>query len=208
VKLEEAIGRPGRHLIEDGVVEMTMGVQFFLAGVMVWFGHFFVWYWIAACFLSGWVIRILKKRVIAPRAGYVVPREEEIEVRISPSGLKLDSTSRRYAIVIGALVLWTLGLLVMIPNRMFPQVPERWRGAIGVWSGMLVAAWFVSIAVRYKSSRYFWLAALALGLGVWTYGRHGDPIGNLLLMMTCLSGAWALLGAMQLRKFLRENPRA
>jgi hypothetical protein len=220
MNLDDIVERPSRHAIEDGVMEMTMGVQFFLTGVLLWFGNplhhgpvwakspfSFFWLWIPACFISGRVIKLLKERVIAPRAGYVTPREEEVEIRITSKGIKVDSTTVVYIFVAGALVLWTVGLLALFPNRWFPPIPERSHWVAGCSIAVSLAALFTWIASRYKMPRYWWLAALSLAFGGWMYAKNGDPADSLLLMMTCLAAGWALGGAVRLIAFLKMNPR-
>jgi hypothetical protein len=223
MKLEEIIKRPSRHWMEDGVVELAFGVQFLLFGGIVWFsstlspGSSFMYFFsnassgliIGIIFTCQWAMRRLKERVIAPRAGYVMPRQEEIKVRISPKGIQIDRTSVYYLIAAGALVLFTLGLISAIRN------PEwgRWAG-LGPWKRMfgpciaiLLAICLAWTARKYGMPRYYWLAAFSLALGGWLYARNDDPIISFFLLYTCLSGGFALAGAMQLRAFLKANPR-
>ena len=154
MKVDEAIARPLRHSMEDGVVEMTLGVQLFLMGVLCLSWKLPVgipWLTVLPFLITGRVIQLLKERVVAPRAGYVVPREEELEIRVSSQGIKIDKASQRMLIITGALVVWTLGLLVLIPNRMFPHLPGRWQGMVGVWIAVSLAA----CSQRRFSSRQF-----------------------------------------------------
>ena len=134
-------------------------------------------------------------------------REEDVEIRVSSKGVKVDSTTRQYLMVAAALVLWTFGLLVLMPNRMFPHLPARANWVVGFSIAVSLAAFFTWIALRHKMARYGWLAAFSLALAGWMYARNGDPVHNILVMMTCLCGGWALLGALQLRTFLKTNPR-
>jgi len=198
-------------VMEDGVVEMTMGVQFFLGGLIVWFGKAYPFsffsFWLPACFLSGQIIKLLKERVIAPRAGYVTPREEEVEIRVTSHGVKVDSTTVRYMFVAGALVLWTVALLAMFPNRLFPPIPERSRWVVGFSIAVSLAGVFAWIASRCKMLRYWWLAALSLAFAGWMYAGSAGPAVSLLLMMTGLAGGWALGGAVRFITFLKTNPR-
>ena len=120
---------------------------------------------------------------------------------------QVDSTTVLYIFRGGALVLWTVGLLALFPNRWFPPIPERSHWMVGFSFAVSLAAFFTWIALRCKMPRYWWLAALSLAFGGWMYSRNGDPAKSVFLMMTCLAGGWALGGAVRLIIFLKTTPR-
>jgi hypothetical protein len=220
--LNEIVERPKKHLMEDGVVELMLGVQFFLAGIIFWCGSqlrhgsalekFYSFgqsgLFVFVCISCTWGTKRLKERVIAPRAGYVLPREEEIEIHISSKGLRVDATSKRYLIVAGALVLWTLGLLAVMPgpaNRWSWYVPVRWRWILGFCIPLFATAYFASAAWRYGLSRYYWLAAWSLMIGAFVFARHDPPMASFLLTEVGVAGGCAVMGAIRLRRFLKTN---
>jgi hypothetical protein len=63
MKVDEAIERPFRHSMEDGVVEMTLGVQLFLMCVLCLSWKLPVgipWLTVLPFLISGRVIQLLK----------------------------------------------------------------------------------------------------------------------------------------------------
>jgi len=203
-----------------------MGVQWFLTGAIFWFGQtlshgssFGKFYSFATSFLwcgaiagAWWGTKKLKENIVAPRAGYVTLREQGVKLRVSAKGVKFDFSSVRDLVVLGLVLLCTLGVLAFFLNRTtergwWTDNPQNWDWMIGFCIAMLFSVTFGWSAWQYQAPRYWWLAALSLALAGWEYRKTGDPIGDIVAIMTWLGGGMALMGAVRLRAFLQANPR-
>jgi hypothetical protein len=219
VKVNEAIERPWRYWIEDGVVEFALGFLCFLTGAIFWFGQtldrgsaFADVYTVAAPCVCGvvwatpiWGMRKLKERVILPRAGYVSVSESVRLVRRNSIGLaKINFSSKSLPLAsVAVLGAWAF---LEARDELWLNDPGRWGSIIGVSLAAWLAVCFALAALQFKAERFLWLVALALAIGWWTYGKGNDPALDLMIMMTWLGGGSALIGAWRLRKFVSANP--
>jgi len=219
VKLDEVMERPRLYWIEDGVVELALGLVSFLTGAIFWFGHtlrgstFAEIYTIAAPCVCGvvlagsvWWMKRLKERVVVPRAGYVAVTESARLIRYNSIGVgKINSSSKALPLaIVGCLGTWAF---IEARDELWLKDPSRWGAIIALSLAAWLAVCFVLAALQFKARRYLSAAALALAAGWWTYGRGNDPSLDLMIMMTLLGGEFVLMGAWRFRKFLTANPR-
>ncbi len=208
------------------MLELTFGLQWFLAGAIFWFGQtlppggsFAKFYsfadsgmWLCVILGSMWGMRKLKERVIAPRAGYVA-LEDSAPVRLgaSSSGAKLEITSARRAIMMGMGMVACLGILMLsLTWKSYPNIApddwQRWSRMIGIAIPIAATMYITWAALRYKAPRYLWLAGLSVGLAAWMFLTRA-PFERTSVMLTWWGGGLAVIGAIRLRSFLAANPR-
>jgi hypothetical protein len=202
-KLKEIIDRPNQHWMEDGVVELMLGLTFFLTGAVWWFertlprsssfGMAPPLPWMIIILACWWGRNILKERVIAPRAGYVTLRDTT-DGGVGPFKSRL---------LVRMLWFVFFAVIFRIAHR---WTPERWTWVTGdIWMAV-IGICMVGSALHYKAPRYLWLAGLSFAVAGWMYLTHA-PIEKMDIAMTWLGAGFALLGAIQLRDFLATHPR-
>jgi len=218
VALDEVVERPRRHLMDDGVVELALGLLFFLTGAIWGFGRtltrgstFADVYTIAAPCLCGvvwvasiWGMKKLKERAIVPRAGYVSLHESVRVIRHTSTGLRINFSSK--ALPLAVVVFVGFWGWLEASQRLWIRDPNRWGWIIGLSLAGWLAVCLVWTALQFKAPRYLWLAALSLAVGWWTYGRSSDPNLDLMAMLTWLGAGSVLMGSLRLRTFLKANP--
>jgi hypothetical protein len=218
-KLDETIERPRRYWIEDGVIEFGLGLLSFFTGAIFWFGQrldrgstFTDVYTIAAPCLCGviwvasvWLMKKLKERIVVPRAGYVAVRESAKLIRYTSQGARINLSSK--LLPLASVVFLGAWALIEARDELWLKDPSRWgwiiRLSLAVWLAVCLA-W---TALQFKAPRYLWLVLLALAVGLWTYAKSSDPTADLMMMLTWLGGASAVMGAWRFRNFLIANPR-
>jgi len=219
----DAIGKHvERSNVENGVSEIANGVQlawmglFFLVQAMVTGSAGFMvsrtdpvfesagWYigfaaWCLGGYLPArWLARRLKRQLIEPRAGMVVPRRPKLSakqwIRVSVAG-------------------GLAGLVFVAPvNYVLLETKQIESGANAGTTTMLLAAVFGLLlffgALRFRLRRFFVLAALSLCLG---YAMVFLCMGNgFSLAAYCffIGVATTVSGGLALRAFVRQNPLA
>jgi hypothetical protein len=221
MKLQEAIDRPRQRWAEDGVVELTMGLQWFFTGAIFWFGQTldhgssFARFWafaqsiLWACVSLGgmWAIKRLKEQVIAPRAGYVALREPAVRVRVTSSGKAVSLPSRRILMTVIALACSVGVYLLVVNSGWWMENPRQWSWMIGPLFALAAAIYILWAVSRFDVPRYLWLAGLALILAVWLFWTRA-PFERTTVVLAWLGGGLAVMGAIRLKSFLRENPRS
>ena len=210
MKMNEIVGRPARHWMEDGSVELAFGIQAVLTGAVFLIGQISapdstfskVYSFLAAglwgCVIFGsqWAIKRLKERLVAPRAGYVVL--PEAKWRFSSGRTLLWITP------VGAVVFFLfLTFMFQIPIDNFRRSP--W--VVGFGCALVFAVISIWSAVYYKMPRYFLLALWSACFAVWIYGRGSDSLGPLMMLMVWIGFGYAAIGAWRVVEFLRANPR-
>jgi hypothetical protein len=217
MRVSELIELPARHWMEDGSVELALGVQSFLAGAVFLFGqtlaadslvrqvYSFVApaLWFVVIIGAQWGIRYLKERVIAPRAGYIVLQQSGGMLR-SPHDWMLRFP--RAPIVPLAVTTVILCFTLSIPRIAGSLSGSGW--IMGFSCALLFALLSAWSARYYKSPRYFLLALWMLCCAAWMCGRSGDAIGQLMIPLMWMGLGMAVMGAWRLNGFLRANPRA
>jgi len=217
-KLDEVIERPRRHWIEDGAVELMLGLLFFLTGVIFLFGHtlmrgsnFVDVYTLAVPCVCGvvwvtcmWGLKRLKERVVVPRAGYVTVSESAKLLRYTSRGMRINSSSKMLPLATVMFVgFWGWA---GESHKLWAEDQIRWGWIIGLSLAVWLAICFVWTAFQFKGPRYLWLAALSLAVGYWLARSSGGPNADVMVMMTWVGGGTALIGALRLRSFLIDNP--
>jgi hypothetical protein len=211
MRLSEIIERPARHWMEDGSVELALGVQSFLTGAVFLFGqtlaadssirqvYSFVApaLWFVVIIGSQWGIKYLKERVIAPRAGYIALQQSGGMLR-SPHGWMLRFPR-------GPIV--PLGVITVILCLTFAGGLGHSGWFIGFACAVVFSLLSVWSAMYYQSPRYFLLALWLFCCAAWMFGRSGDAIGQLMIPLMWMGLGMAVMGAWRLIEFLRANPR-
>jgi hypothetical protein len=210
MKISEAVERPVRHWMEDGSVELALGVQSFLTGAVFLFGqtlaadsslrHAYSFLapalWCGVIVGSQCAIKYLKERIIAPRAGYIALQQSSGMLR-SPHDWMLRFP--RAPIVPVAVI--TVFLYVMFAGGL----NRGWN--LGFACAVVFALLSVWSAMYYKSPRYFLLALWLLCCAAWMFRRSGDAIGQLMIPLMWMGLGMAVMGAWRLIEFLKANPR-
>lgn len=221
MKIDEIIDRPRRRWAEDGVVELTMGLLWFLTGAIFWFGQtvqprssfgaFWAFaqsiLWFCALFGSTWAMRRLKERVIAPRGGYVALMDAPATGHIAVKGMVLPFRWWRLLgpvlTLLCSLALWWL----KSHDGWWRENPRAWTWMMGPAFALFLVIFILWWAVwRLRVLRYLWLAGLALVLGLWMYLTRA-PFERNSVMIAWLGGGLAVMGAIRFKSFLRDNPR-
>jgi len=198
--------------MEDGSVELALGVQSFLTGAVFLFGqtlaaadssvrqvYSFVApaVWFVVIIGSQWGIKYLKERVIAPRAGYIALQRSGGMLR-SPHDWMLRFP--RAPIV-------PLAVITVFLCLMFAGSLSRSGWIMGFSCALLFALLSAWSAMYYKSPRYFLLALWLLCCAAWMFRSSGDAIGQLMIPLMWMGLGMAVMGAWRLNGFLRANPR-
>jgi hypothetical protein len=163
--------------MEDGMVDITLGVQWLFLGSIFQFGETpfglgaALAIWTGISLWSVWKFRSWKGRVVAPRTGYVA---------LPMSG----GISWRSAAPL---------VLCLAPVLAIPRL-----GVATGFAGM-VAAYFVWLAWECGIPRYLAVAAVALAAGA---GGHGIPF-----LLMAVGAAFAGAGGLRLAIFLSAHPR-
>ena len=199
IDLKEIERRPTRYWNVDGLPELTMGMLWMLWGGAWLFGQTLprgaVWntYWLItpatlafSAFAAVWLTKKLKERITFPRAGYVEWKEPTRVQRLSAAGIAMAT----------ALV---LAMLIM---------KSRTQGLENVAApgmGVLLSLAFVVASIRERAPHYLPVAGVALALGlVLGAMKTGWEAANWLFI--AVGAVSALLGAVRLRSFIRDNP--
>jgi hypothetical protein len=191
-----------QYWFEDGIVEIAVGALFLLLAGYFYvdttqpdslfanlLGGLFVLLLVSGWYLVGWIIKLLKERLIYPRTGYVAFRRDKNSSK--PLRLAL-------ALIVGALMGAMFATLALNPPLGLNFMP--------LGSGLVMALVFGLIGYRTALPRFYGLAAFGLVLGA---GMGLSQIGNG-LGMTAIYALMALAlistGLVILSRYLRQNP--
>jgi hypothetical protein len=205
--LDEVTRRPMRYLSEDGVPDLTLGLQSLLVGVIFLIAfelpkgsaisHIYIFaaqiLW--GCCILGmrWGVKALKTQVTFPRGGYVALATCRANNRVSAWSFRI--------LRVGGVVLATLMVSqVLAKSGAIPW--ERFSVpvvAIGMALVMSVSGW------RYKRPYMLWLAVFSLLLGVFVDQFQEGGTG-ICWMLIGLGAGIAAAGLFRLRGFLASHP--
>lgn len=191
--------RPAKYWNADGLPELMMGVTWILWGGAMWFGQSLprgtAWnaYWMitpAFLALSGvaatWATRKLKARITFPRGGYVAWKEPTRAARLASAGIA--------AVTAAALV----GLIARSRAAGVEQI-------VVPGFGVLLSVGFVVASLKQRAPHLLVLAGVALMLGL-AFSVRSAGWDSMNWMLIAIGAASALVGAVRLRLFLRQNP--
>jgi hypothetical protein len=197
--LKEIERRPAKYWNVDGLPELMMGLMW-----IVWGGAWLVgqslprgaaWnlYWTftpVLLVLSGMAAlratKKLKARITFPRTGYVEWKEP----------------TRAHRLVGSVVAMTTAAAMVALIMRSRTEGLEQ-MAAPGL--GVLLGLGFVGASLAQRAPHLLWLAGVALVLG-WAFGTLNMGWDAMNWMLIGLGMATALMGAIRLRVFLKQNP--
>jgi hypothetical protein len=195
MKVTEAIDRPRNYLSETGVPWLVSGLAFSLLG-----GSSFIQQvlpleyklipaWVAiGCailvFIAGWA---LKRRLVFPRGGYVQPVDPEFGMR---EWIQM------------ALTLAGIGALFLILKL---TTTASWFELSGTAFAVCFAAIIAGAGWKMKRPKMYWLAIYLLCLGALLLWLR-LPYTSRAALQFGVGTPMAIIGAIRLRKFLKENP--
>jgi len=197
-ELREIERRPLRYWNVDGLPELWMGVLWLMTGGL-WLvgsslpkGLFHSAFWImtgivvpVAALACQWALLKLKERLTYPRAGYVCERQPGL---LAWFGL---------AAVILAMVAFILAAFGSSDSkRLMPLI-----------FGIAIAGGFIVSIRRLRATWLNWFALAPLSLGAYSYWRELGVVGFDWLFIV-IGTVCTISGALRLRRFLRENPKA
>jgi len=191
-ELETMRSRAARETYSDGILELVVGVLFFIVALASGRPAFY-WMYIIAILILGPGLKRLKAHYTYPRIGFVKLPDEQ------PRRLQRG------------ILTWVLGvfLLVAAVLTVTGHLTDNlaWRRAAPALGGMLFAGGFLYLAQRSRLWRHYLLATASASVGLlMTWPLVAEPYGNLrvwALLMALLSLA---MGAYVLRRFVREHP--
>ena len=195
-ELKDIERRSSSYWTIDGLPELLMGVLWmtwgglWLIGTALPRGMAYTCFWLVvppalACFgiFGNRTLQRLKERITYPRAGYVrLKKPPAWVVVIVVLGLSLP---------IAAAV---LGFVSDSEDSLLPLVLA------------VISLGLLGQGVHKRNGRLLILATISLGLGVWVW-RTGAGWTGLSWAFLWLGIAGLALGALRLRRFLRENPK-
>ena len=199
IDLKEIERRPMRYWNLDGLPELLMGLLWMLWGGAWLFGQTLprgsVWnaYWVVtpallalSAFATVWLTKKLKERITFPRAGYVEWKEPTRAQRLSAAGIAMA----------------TAMILAMLVVR---SRAEGLEDVAAPGLGVLLSLAFVVASVRQRAPQFLAIAGVALALGlVLGAMKTGWEAANWLFV--AVGAVSALLGAVRLHGFLKQNP--
>jgi hypothetical protein len=181
-----------RETYRDGLMELVVGVLFFIVALATGRPAFY-WTYLVAILILGPGLKRLKARYTYPRIGFVrLPDEQPQRVR-------------------RGIVTWVLGvfLLVAVVLTLTGHLTDNlaWRRAAPGLGGILFAGGFLYLAQRSRLRRHYLLAVASAGLGVlMTWPLVKEPYGNLRVWALLMALLSLSMGAQVLRRFMREHP--
>jgi hypothetical protein len=143
------------------------------------------WLQLACILAMVTALRTLRARLIFPRTGYVV-------FRLEPW--------RKWVATAGVAATLTMGLIMILWASTLPDITT----AMGPAFALVCAACFAWGGIRYGLRYAWWLGALSVGLGLWTF-RTGAPVE---WVMVSIGAGMAVAGGRLLDTFLKTHPIA
>ena len=197
--LDELARRPLRNWTIDGLPELSMGALWIVWGGAILIGNalpqgsFANVYRMAIPFLlvasalsMNSLTKRLKSRITYPRTGYVALPD--------PTGTAQIATA-----TIAGLAAAGLAALIAAGSTL------AWENLIATGSAMLIALALVIGSIRTRAPHLLWLAAFSVVLGAALY-VSGTGYEGLNWLLIGLGAVSMVLGAVRLRRFLREHP--
>jgi hypothetical protein len=197
VNVDEVMLRAARYWMEDGLVEILLGLQMVLmfggvlaaggvhAGPFVMMAMMFV-----APTLCMWGFKKLKERITFPRCGYV--------------GFPKPRRTYRNLVMVMAFGFVVSEALIILK---FGQ--EEWLSRMAMPAFAIVfAACLLGGGFQYKQPSMLWEGFLTLLIAAfltWFTNLHGW--NELIVLMVTVGASMAIIGAVRLWSFLRANPK-
>ena len=174
-----------RTILEDGLIEIMLGVYLTLSGIYLSNRSLILNYiWLPIGFV---LIDILRRRYVYPRTGYA---------KISFSAAEIVRIFG--ALIIGIAVL--TALIALIATGMGRPIEENWREIITFALIFFTVIFFCFIAHRFNVPRWY-LHGITMGI-VFPLSKMFDVHGLVLGL-----GVWiALVGVYVFLRFLNETP--
>jgi len=191
-KLEEMRRSAARETYSDGILELVVGVLFFIVALATGRPAFY-WTYLVAILILGPGLKRLKARYTYPRIGFVKLPDEQ------PRRLQQS------------ILTWVLGvfLLVAVVLTLTGHLTDNlaWRRAAPALGGMLFAGGFLYLAQRSRLWRHYLLAAASVSVGLlMTWPLVSEPYGNLRVWALLMALLNLAMGAYVLRQFVRQHP--
>ncbi len=201
MNIDAAVNRPKLYAMEDGVVELMLGLSWVLAGGVFaissrWPGFIFAAQAIWICVILGMAvgIRTLKERVTMPRGGYV--------------GFEKRPRSTRFlmAAVFVFLALVYSGYAIIARGTSPFSAEKPVLLAIASGFPVVIGIIYVVIGLRYRLTQSLWSGGVSMLLGIWVY-RSGSGMFSIPSVLVFEGAVVAIAGAVKLGRFMRRNPR-
>ena len=170
---------------QDGLVELCLGLVFFIFGIHLVFGGSYL---AGICWMPGLLIAPLKRMITAPRIGRV----------------RFGRTRHVMAVKIGLLALTVIMVAYIVVASLLdsPGLNQWTKRYFAVAFGCSLALFPLAGAVALGIRRYYAHAAL-LALG-FSYVQYRP--GSLAAVFTSIGSVLMLSGTAVLIRFLRNNP--
>jgi hypothetical protein len=196
--IEKMASRPREYLSGTGLPLLAGGLVFIILGGGVLIQRLFprgsvaplIMQWIGICCAGAvlWGAKALRRRIVFPRGGYVVPRVQPSSRAILLGNLVVVIG---LAIFAGALP----GGLHLIESRFIPP-----GFAICVAITLIVEGW------RQKRRAMMWCSVYFAGLAALLGWMPGDTYAGMSALQLASGILMAGAGAVTLTRFLKENP--
>jgi hypothetical protein len=181
VDIEGVTLRVQRYWMEDGLVEITIGLLFvLLAGETLTMG-------LSVLGAVGlfWGFKTLKARVTFPRCGYVALTQQTGKYRTA-----------LWMVAIFAVAGVAFSLLTYAPRMAVPA------------SALIFALALIGPGLQVRVPRMVWEGILILLIGAFVYWfTDWNGSRGLMAFMAIVGALIAVIGLLQLRSFLRANPK-
>lgn len=193
VDVDAVTQRAQRYWIEDGLVEIMLGLLFLLMGAGS-LARLALPRWLSLDLLTSaltvvgalgltWGFKKLKEQISFPRCGYVA----------------LPQPTRMSRAVMFAMVAGFGAIFSLLLSGNGLAVP-----LVAVSLGMA----FVVAGFQARVPRMIWEGTLTLIFGAFLYWfTHLSASKGVLALMAMIGASTAIIGALQLRRFLKANPR-
>lgn len=181
-----------REIYCDGLTEILAGTMLFIVALATGRPAFY-WTYLVAIFLLGPGLNRIKARVTYPRIGYAkIPDEDPVRLR-------------------RGILSWTLGvflsaaIILAVTGHLGDNL--SWRRAAPAIGGLLFAGGFLYLAQQSGLRRHRAMTALSVVTGLlMVLPDIREPYGNLRVWALVMGLCCLAIGAVILKKFIRNNP--